>query len=488
MSTLETDYLVIGAGTSGLAFSDALVAESDARVLLVDRRGQPGGHWTEAYPFVRLHQPSAFYGVNSLDLGRSRKDDSGLNAGLYELASGSEVCSYFDRVMRERLLPSGRLDWRPMTEVLPDGRLRNLLSGEITELVVRRRVVDAAYGAPRIAANHRPPFEIAPGVQCVPPNALPGLATAPRGPAEAASNLLPRRFVILGAGKTAMDTGVWLLQSGARPEDIQWVMPRDSWLIHRLTTQPGMEFFEHSIGSQADQMQAFAEASTVDDLFLRLEAAGCVMRIHRDRLPTMFHLATISPGEVDELRRIEQVIRLGRVRRIEPHQMVLEHGEVPVAEGTLFIDCTASAVEPRPAQPIFQDGRIVIQLVRLPQPAFSAALIGWVEAHHSDDTVKNGLCRTVPFPYSMADYPATMLVNLSNQAAWGRDPGLRAWMRASRLDGFGPMLSQVDPQDAGKLAILARLKALAAPAMQNLARLAATARSPASTPAGGTRP
>ena len=62
---IETDYLIVGAGAAGLAFADALIAASDADVVLVDRRHGPGGHWNDAYPFVRLHQPSAFYGVNS---------------------------------------------------------------------------------------------------------------------------------------------------------------------------------------------------------------------------------------------------------------------------------------------------------------------------------------------------------------------------------------------------------------------------------------
>lgn len=35
---LTTDYLVVGAGARGLAFTDTLVAESDADVLIVDRR------------------------------------------------------------------------------------------------------------------------------------------------------------------------------------------------------------------------------------------------------------------------------------------------------------------------------------------------------------------------------------------------------------------------------------------------------------------
>ena len=84
---LETDYLVVGAGASGMAFTDTLLAEPDADVVLVDRRHQPGGHWLDAYPFVRLHQPSAYYGVNSMTLGNDRIDDSGPNAGFYERAT-----------------------------------------------------------------------------------------------------------------------------------------------------------------------------------------------------------------------------------------------------------------------------------------------------------------------------------------------------------------------------------------------------------------
>jgi cation diffusion facilitator CzcD-associated flavoprotein CzcO len=68
---IETDYLVIGAGASGMAFTDALIADADVDVVMVDRRHSPGGHWNDAYPFVRLHQPSATYGVNSRPLGTS---------------------------------------------------------------------------------------------------------------------------------------------------------------------------------------------------------------------------------------------------------------------------------------------------------------------------------------------------------------------------------------------------------------------------------
>ena len=64
-STLETDYLVIGGGAAAMAFVDTLLEETDARIVMVDQHDQPGGHWNDAYSFVRLHQPSAYYGVGS---------------------------------------------------------------------------------------------------------------------------------------------------------------------------------------------------------------------------------------------------------------------------------------------------------------------------------------------------------------------------------------------------------------------------------------
>src|SRR5947207_356209 len=109
MLEMETDYLVVGAGASGMAFVDALVASSEAEVVMVDRGRRPGGEWNEGYPFVRRHQPSALYGVASRALGRDRIDESGLNAGFYERATAAEMCDYYGRVLDEQLLPSGQV-------------------------------------------------------------------------------------------------------------------------------------------------------------------------------------------------------------------------------------------------------------------------------------------------------------------------------------------------------------------------------------------
>ena len=467
MKHISTDYLVIGSGTSGLAFVDTLIEHTDAHITVVDRHGKPGGHWNDAYPFVTLHQPSAFYGVNSLPLGSGLKDRVGLNQGLAELASGADINSYFDRVMNQRLLPSGRVSYHPMSNYLGEGVFQSLLSGAKTQVTVRKKTVDANYFGPRVPSTHQRRFEVATGVAVVAPNALPGLGN------QAAESPVPQRYVVLGAGKTAMDVCIWLLQSGVEAERVQWVVPRDSWLVNRLTTQNGPEFFDEAIGSQAQQMEAFAKASSTEDLFLRLEACGAVLRIDPIRLPGMFHLATVSTAEVAVLARVHDVVRLGRVRSLQTHRMVLEHGEVAVEPGSLFIDCTASAVEPRPTQTVFQGDKMVLQMLRLPQPAFSAAVAAYVETHYADDKTKNRLCGPVPFPHTLDDYPRSLLASMWNQFQWGQDKELRQWMRESRLDGFGKLMASAARDDAPKQAVIARLKAHAAAAMQNLQKLAA---------------
>src|SRR5687768_8517800 len=96
---LEADYLVVGAGAMGMAFTDALVDHADVRVVMVDRRHDVGGHWLEAYPFVRLHQSAAFYGVPSTLLGGGKLQDSGPEAGLQERANQSEITAYYARML-----------------------------------------------------------------------------------------------------------------------------------------------------------------------------------------------------------------------------------------------------------------------------------------------------------------------------------------------------------------------------------------------------
>jgi hypothetical protein len=177
IKTFEVDYLIVGAGAAGMAVADELLTSSDARILMVDRRDKPGGHWNDAYPFVRLHQPSAFYGVNSKELGSRTKDAFGTNRGLYNLASGFEVLAYFDQVMQQRLLPSGRVQYFPMSHVIGDDQFESLLTGERFQVNVRKRVVDSSYWTFDIPSTRPPRYSVSAGARCVPPNVIPQVGT-----------------------------------------------------------------------------------------------------------------------------------------------------------------------------------------------------------------------------------------------------------------------------------------------------------------------
>lgn len=415
--TIEADYLVVGAGAMGLAFTDTLVSESDATVVMVDRNDQPGGHWTTAYPFVRLHQPSAYYGVNSRDLGSDTIDQDGFNAGYYELASGAEVCAYFDAVMRQHLLPSGRVTYLPMSEHLGDGQVRTLAGEQIQ--VSARRVV-SSHVEIIVPSMRRPSYHVADGVDCVPPNDLPRIREA------------RDRYVIVGAGKTAMDACLWLLRHGVAAERLTWIKPRDSWILDRAAIQPGSQFAKRVLRDFSSQLAAVLEAESLPDLFDRLEAKGCLQRIDASVDPTMYRCAILSQAELEALRQIEDVVRMGHVQSIEPGRITLEGGTRDIVDSTLYIDCTADGFAHREPATVFTDDRISLQAVRTCQPAFSAAAIAHVEAAYPDDD--NAFCGPVPYPRDPADWLRMMLAFNKNQLQWFSDPAMMAWVDAARLN------------------------------------------------------
>ena len=161
MRSLETDYLVVGAGAMGMAFTAALVDHADVHVTLVDRRHAAGGHWLDAYPFVQLHQASLFYGVASTVLGTGAVQTTGPEPGLQERARVSEIRACYDRVLYQRFLESGRVTFLGGSEYRTDGPshlVTSLVSGETAPVKVRRRVVDATYLSPTIPATTPAPF------------------------------------------------------------------------------------------------------------------------------------------------------------------------------------------------------------------------------------------------------------------------------------------------------------------------------------------
>ena len=426
MNKLQADYLVVGAGAMGMAFTDVLMTETEATVVMVDRRHQPGGHWNDAYPFVRLHQPSSFYGVNSRPLGSGAIDTDGWNKGLYELATNSEVCAYFGQVMQRQFLPSERVRYFPLCEYRGEGHFTSLASNEAWT-VEAGKIVDATYMDVSVPSVSPPPFAIDEGVRWAPLNALPKLA----GQFE--------RYVIVGAGKTGMDACLFLLAHGMDPACVSWIMPRDSWMLDRANIQPGREFADALNRGFAEQAQAIVEGASYRDVFERINAAGQLLRLDDEVWPTMYRCATVTGAELEQLRRIEDVVRLGHVQRIEQDAIVLDQGTVPTSPATLHVHCATDGLARRPVAPVF-DGKVVtLQSLRTCQQVFSGAFTAHVEAAYGDDDeAKNRLCVPVPHPDSDVDFLRTTLGNFMNQLQWLQDEALMDWLRRSRLDGFTP--------------------------------------------------
>lgn len=425
VSTIKTDYLIVGAGAAGMAFADELIARCDADIVLVDRRVRPGGHWNDGYPFLRLHQPSAFYGVNSLPLGNDSIDTTGPHAGFYERATAVEVCDYYRNVLEQRLLPTGQVEFYGPCDYIGDWSrehaFRSRLTGGITQVRVRRKIVDATYLESSVPATHAPGFEIDPEVDFVPVGRLPSVADSPSG------------YTILGAGKTAMDACNWLLGNGVDPDMIRWIRPRDAWVMDPAAFQP-LDLLAGTIELFSLVVEALAESDSVADLLARVEHCGFLCRLDTTLEPTMFRGAILSRAERESLQQIERVVRLGRVRRLGIERIVLDHGTVPTRRGELYVDCTADGLPVAAARPIFGPGRITIQALVAGQTSPSAATIAFVESAWSDEGTKNRLCRPSSNPTITIDFVRMMQKVLRDFAVRLAEPDLTAWWDTARVN------------------------------------------------------
>jgi hypothetical protein len=419
---IETDYLVVGAGVSGMGFVDSLVEHSDADVVMIDRRHRPGGHWHDSYPFVQLHQPSLNYGVNSTPLGTDERIESvGRDVGFYERASGAEICGYFDDVLRHRMLASGRVRFFGMSEYVGDGRFRSLISGTETEVNARRAAVDATYMETHVPATHAPPFAVSDGAACIPVGEL----TSRREPAAG--------YVVIGAGKTGMDAVCWLLDQGTPPEQITWIRPQDAWMLNRKYFQPGSGVVTTYEGIVLE-LEAFAASDTIDAAYERFEKHELVFRIDPTVTPRMFKGATSSRGEVEQMRRVENVVRLGHVERIEPDRIVLEQGSIPTSPDHVHVHCATAGLRDNPPVPIFTDSTITLQPISRISLSLAVGLIGFVEASGRSTEEKNQLCPPNPWPQTPFDWARHLLIGMRTEAGWLGAPDVQAWVEASRLN------------------------------------------------------
>ena len=410
---LDADYLVIGGGAMGIAFADEILHRSKtARVVVVERRAKPGGHWNSAYRFVTLHQPALYYGVNSEPLGEDERD----------LVSQAQILAYYERVLK-KLERTGRFTFLPKCQVGNDGVIRAIASGGGEIAVRAKKTVDATYMDVQVPSTTPPKYETTDGATLVPIN---GLADLERGYA---------RYVVIGAGKTGIDAALYLLERGVDPAKITWIMPNDAWFLNREALYP--DGLADEFGTQLEILQ---DAQSLTEVLQRLETAGRLLRLDGEVWPTKYRCATVNEAELAELRRIADVDRSGRVERIEGSRIVFASGERAFGEAVdelLYVDCTADGLAQRPPRPIWDGDRITLQSVSMCQQVMSAAAIAALELAEPDDAKKNETFRPVPHPLLPPDFLRCTQTTIQNQERSVSKLGL--WAFRARLSAVHHM-------------------------------------------------
>lgn len=423
----------------GMAFVDEIFArDKSATFVFVDRRAKPGGHWNDAYPFVTLHQPAAFYGVSSTKLG----------TGGAALSSRAEIIAYYENIMR-RWMESGRVTFLSKCEFRPqkaDSRsfqVASIMEPEREWAVnVRRRVVDATYMNVEVPATHPPQFPVNAGVHLVPPNDLVDLGE----PWE--------RYCIVGGGKTAIDAVLFLLESGVDPDRLSWIVPSDSWLWNRDLIIPGIVSV-----AVMELIDSAVTADDVDQIFLNMERNGSLFRLDENVLPDKWRCATVASREIPLLKSVKNVIRKGRVKRIAKTRITLEQGSIATNAQTLHVNCSANGLSRRPVAPIFESGRIHLQSVFFCQQVFSAAIIARMELLKMDDAKRNGICDVIPHPEHKEQWPETLARTIENLL--NLNMYMPLWLRRTRLN----FLAHESVPRYLKTAVRARLRLPAARSM-----------------------
>ena len=228
---IETDYLVVGAGASGLAFADSLLAEADVDVVIVDRRESPRRPLAERLPV----RPAALaVGVlrRELDAARRRPADR-VWPERRVLRAGQRTGDL--RVLRERRGRPPRADRAGAVPRRPRPSRRRRRRAPGPRPQQRRR----AHGAGATPASSTRPTWNRPSRPPTNPRS-PSLRSVVRPHQRPArrSRTPTSASPSSDAGKTSADACLWLLDNGVTPDRIRWVRPRDMWFNDRAHLQP----------------------------------------------------------------------------------------------------------------------------------------------------------------------------------------------------------------------------------------------------------
>jgi hypothetical protein len=194
-----------------------------------------------------------------------------------------------------------------------------------------------------------------------------------------------------------------------------------------------------------------------------------MLRIDRAITPTMAKAPTLGTWELDLLRTIENVVRLGHIDTLRRGRIGLTRGSIEVADDALVVNCAADGLKNPPRVPIWGPDAITLQPIRAGFPCFGAALAGYVEATRDRDDVKNQLCPPSSFGNSLVQWATMNVLGLRASASFSSEPDIKAWTDRVALNP-----ARVPPEYVGSPAldgVLDRLQTQVASGVTRLAQL-----------------
>lgn len=320
------------------------------------------------------------------------------------------------------------------------------------------RGFDSTYLNVTVPSQRPPTFDVAEGVKAVAVNELPRVAP------------YYDNYVIVGSGKTGMDAVLFLLSNGADPNRITWIMPADAWLFDRFTVDPGRKFSDPVTQYAIGILECALQAEGYRDFFDKLVDRDLIVQLDEDGgTPTRWRCATFTPMELEQLRRVKNIVRMGYLEAVTPSEMVMTKGNQPAPPNAVYIDCAADGLPKVDDTKVFDGNKITLQTIRMCQQVYSAGFIGNVECNvHADEDRKNALCHPVPLPYLEIDYLRCALQNSKNMAVWLTEPAVVKWINESRIDLFSPLLDFECPETAANIQQMGELISQAIPKMETL--------------------
>ncbi len=313
------DYLVVGAGLTGMCFVDVILKYTDASVMLVDNKNGPGGHWFEPYKYVNLHQNADTYGIESLEL----KD-----------GSGSAVKKHFEDALE---VFKKNKNFHVQFNVTIDME-------RIDRCPRHKTLVDATY----LTVSRLP--------------------TKWKMTTPWTLKLRDIPHVVVGGGKTGMDTCIWLRKHGV---PVTWIVSHDAvWLkrekVNNLGPVPKSVLCARIMEFVIKRIDPWFALKTDDRIF------------SESKKPSRHRCAIIKEEECKIIKTVK-IIRHGYVKERKENTLYFQNGEQIDFGNSEFVDCVQNGCPIRETVPIFQKNKIVLQPIVMCQQSFSATTIAKIE-------------------------------------------------------------------------------------------------------------